>query len=170
MTAKKRSKKSASKKTPSKIKEDAPKTQESDNPRVQIGDNSEAAAKARADALKAAHEETYDLEKQEEALMDKHIKPLRERRSEIKSELKQNYEISAPQFNAWHGVYYFDREAEGGQDYISMQVIREQARACPVGGSLDLVDLAEKISEQRAAMAKADAAKKKTVENVEHEL
>lgn len=134
------------------------------------GHNSEAASKARAAALKAAHEETYALEKQEEALMAKHIQPLRDQRSEIKAALKKDYEITANQFNAWHGVYYYDREAESGNDWVTMQIIREQAAACPVGGSLDLVDLAEKASKQREEQAAAAAAKKKTVENVEHAL
>lgn len=134
------------------------------------GHNSEAVRTARELAIKAAHEETYDLEKQEEALMALHITPLRERRSEIKQALRKDYEISAPQFNAWHGVYYFGREAESGQDWITLQVIKEQAKILPVGGTMDLVDIAEKATKQREELAKAEAAKKTKVENVEHSL
>lgn len=134
------------------------------------GHNSEAVRTARELAIKAAHEETYDLEKEEEALMKKYITPLRERRSEIKQGLKKDYEISAPQFNAWHGVYYFAREAESGQDWITLQVIKEQAKVLPVGGTMDLVEIAEKATKQREELAKAETAKKTKVENVEHSL
>ncbi len=145
-----------------------PKPGGDDTPKT--GDNWNAVAEARKAALIAAHNETYDLEKQEEALMAKHITPLREARSEIKANLKKQFEVSAGQFNAWHGVYYYDREAESGQDYISMQVIREQAAACPVGGSMDLVDLAEKATKMREEIAAAAKKKATTVETVEHTL
>lgn len=134
------------------------------------GHNSEAVRTARKTAILAAHDQTYDLEKQEEALMKKHIEPLRQARAEIKAALKKDYEITANQFGVAHKLYYAVRDAESGEDWITLQVINEQFDALPMGGQSDLVDIMEKATKQRETQAAAAKKKATTVENVEHTL
>lgn len=119
---------------------------------------------ARKTAIREAHEEHYDLQSQEDKLIAKYIQPIRDKKAEVKAKLKKEHGIEATEFNARQAVYRIERDAAKGENWIALELIKEQWDATPVGGGVDLVDIAEKAEAQRAKIAEEKA---KATENEE---
>lgn len=111
------------------------------------GHNSEARAKAIDEALS----KFYELQKQEDVLLEKHIQPIRDKKRDIKADLKKDYEIPTKAFNARAGLYIVERDDE---DEIILAV-NEMFKATPVGKNVDLIALGERVEKKRAEKAAA---------------
>lgn len=118
---------------------------EEDPPRA--GHNFEARAKAIDESL----QKFYDLQKQEDALLEKYIQPIRDKKRDLKADLKKEYEIPTKAFNARAGLYIVERDDE---DEIVMAV-NELFKATPVGKNVDLIVLGQRIEKARAEKAAA---------------
>jgi hypothetical protein len=123
------------------------------------GNNSEARMKAMDEALQGF----YALQKEEDALLALHIQPLRDKKRDIKADLKKDHAVPTAAFNARAGLYIVERDDE---DEIVLAV-NELFRAVPVGQNVDLIDLGARVEKKRAEKA---AAKSKVQAAVEKPL
>jgi hypothetical protein len=120
------------------------------------GNNSEARLKAMDDAL----QNFYALQKQEDALLALHIQPLRDKKRDIKADLKKDHAVPTAAFNARVGLYIVEKDDE---DEIVLAV-NELFKAVPVGKNVDLLDLGARVEKKRAEKA----AKKTKATATEH--
>lgn len=111
------------------------------------GNNSEARLKAMDEALQGF----YALQKQEEALLALHIQPLRDKKRDIKADLKKDHAVPTAAFNARVGLYIVEKDDE---DEIVLAV-NELFKAVPVGKNVDLIDLGARVEKKRAEKAAA---------------
>lgn len=131
---------------------------EEDKPRNGAGHNSEA----RAAALDGAIEEFCTLQAEEDALIELHIKPVRDKKNKVKSRMKSDHDIPTKAFNARALL----RLIEKADDDEVVLAVNELFKATPVGHNLDLIAIAERVEKNRAD--KAAAKNKATV--TEHEV
>ena len=133
--------------------EDPPRSTTTDG----TGNNSDARLKALDDAL----EEHCELQEEEDRLLDKYIKPVREKKNRVKARVKQDYEIPTAAFNARASLRMIERQ---GEDEVVLAT-NEMFRATPVGANMDLVAIADRVAakkaEKEAAAAEKAAAKSK---------
>lgn len=104
--------------------------------------------KARKDAISEGLEKLYQLDRQIAALMEKHIAGPREDKNKIKADLREAYQIPAALLQARYASYKLERFAEESSDDTTLDIIREMFDALPVGGSVDLVEAAERGAEE----------------------
>lgn len=114
-------------------------------------------AKARKDAEREAMEANYEIDKKIEALMKKHIDPLRADKRELKSDLHENYGIAPKLYNARYNTYRLERAAVENKDDITLDTLRELWEATPIGGGVDLVEVAERAAKKRAEAQATEA-------------
>lgn len=100
--------------------------------------------KARAEAFKESMERMYRLDQDIAALMEEHIKPLREDKAEIKSKLREDYNVTATVFNARFNAYKCERKAREGGDDATLDTLRELFESTPVGGQTDFMNALDK--------------------------
>lgn len=116
----------------------------------------------RAERLAAQDKAISDwckLQDQEDALLDKHIGPIRKKKNKIKADLKSMYGIPTEAFNARAGM----RRVElTGEDEVVLAT-RELFEATPIGHNLDFVEIAERVAKKAAEKA-AKAAQGKNTE------
>lgn len=98
---------------------------------------------ARRDAITKACEELYQLDVLIARATETHVKLHREAKTDIKSRLKEDYNITANVLAARYAPYKLERMAQDGSDDKTLDVIRELFDALPIGGMLDLVNLAQ---------------------------
>lgn len=119
-----------------------------DPPRV-VGDNRE-----RDIALNAALEEHCRLQDQEDALIEKYIAPIRDKKAEVKAKVKKDWEIPTAAFNARAAL----RMIELGDDPEVVLATQQMFDATPVGANLDLIAIAERVAKKKTdEKAEADA-------------
>jgi len=94
--------------------------------------------------------------------MEKYIKPLRQEKAELKAGLKDDYGIPTRAFNARYGVYRLEKDAIKSEDDIMLDTVRELWDATPIGGGIDLEDLANRAAVKREEMRAEAAAGKST--------
>lgn len=153
------------------FREDAPReaqgepvnTPPTDQGETMAGHN--GAEEIRLRAMDKALDEFCKLQDQEDALIEKYIAPIREKKNTVKSDLKRDYEIPVRAFNARAQL----RRIELGDDPVLVMATNDMFKATPVGKNLDLVVLAEKVATKMAEAA-AKKTKSSKVENVEHKL
>ena len=105
--------------------------------------------------LDALIEEHCDLQDSEDALIEKHLTKIRERKAEIKRKAKDDYDIPVVAFNARATLRRIERE----DDDVVVLAVNRLFRATPVGKNVDLVTLVERVAEAQAAK-QAEAATK----------
>ncbi len=92
-----------------------------------------------ADALS----ETYELDAIIKAANDKHIKPVRAAKGDIKKRLNMDLNITAAVFQAAYAAYKVEAKAIEDEDDATLENLREYFKACPVGTQVDFIDAAE---------------------------
>ncbi|NIA72297.1 hypothetical protein HBA54_27275 [Pelagibius litoralis] len=97
-------------------------------------------SKVREERFQDAMQRTFALDQQIEALIEEHIKPLREDKREIKSKLSEDFNVTATTFNARYAPYKFEAKARANGDEASIDLLREIFEATPVGGQMDFVN------------------------------
>lgn len=114
----------------------------------------------RDERFQDAMKRTFELDKQIEALMEQHIKPLREDKREIKAKLREDFNVTATAFNARYAPYKFEAKARDNGDETSIDLLRELFDATPVGGQMDMEDVlnASAAKKNGATKAKGSAA------------
>lgn len=127
------------------FREDPPRG-DSDADHGEIGHNS----RNRIQAIKDAKEDTYDLDAQIDALMAKHIQPLRQQKSDIKSTLRKDFDISTKLFTADYNSYRVHRRAKESGDEITIATMKELYDATPIGEGLDMLEVMERADKKRA--------------------
>ena len=105
-------------------------------------------AGARKEAIKNALQEmrTHDLAIA--AALDKYVEPYRAMKRDIKKRLRDDFNITAKQFNARYNLFKLEADAQAAQDDITLDVIREFYEVAPVGGVVDLVTAAEEAAKR----------------------
>ncbi len=137
--------------------EDPPRTDEDDD-----GDAGEAVAGAdhngRLKSLNDLVEEWCDLQDKEDALLKKHIDPVREDKAEVKATAKNDFDIPTQAFNARAMMRRIERMKDNDEVVLALA---ELFKATPVGQNLDLFAAAERVAKKKAEKA-AEAEAKKT--------
>jgi hypothetical protein len=100
--------------------------------------------KARAEAFKESMERMYRLDQDIAAILTESVKPLRDDKAEIKSTLREDYNVTATAFNARYHAYKFERKAKEAGDDASLDMLRELFEASPVGGQVNFMDALDK--------------------------
>ncbi len=106
----------------------------------------------RAERLAAEDKAITDwckLQDQEDALIEKHIAPIRKKKNKIKADLKSVYGVPTEAFNARAG---FRRIELTGDDEVVLAV-NELLEATPFGKNIDFVVLAERVAKNAAEKA-----------------
>ncbi len=123
-----------------------------DPPKGSNGHNSNRAE--RLSAMDTAIAKYCELQDQEDALLERHIEPIRKRKNKLKSDLKSVYGVPTEAFNARAALRRIEIT---GTDEVVLAT-NEMFEATPVGKNIDLVELAERVS-KRAAEKAAKASK-----------
>lgn len=121
---------------------------------------------ARAKALDAAIERFCDLQAEEDALLEKYITPIRDKKNTVKSDLKRDFEIPTKAFNARAALRLIEK---ANQDDVVLAV-NELFQATPVGHNLDLIAIAERVEKKKAEKAAAKAKSQTEVKATEQQL
>jgi hypothetical protein len=140
------------------FQEDPPRASDTNG----AGNNSEARTKAMDEAI----EQFCTLQTEEDALIELHIKPIREKKAELKSDLKKNHEVPTAAFNARAALRLIEKF---GDDEVVLAT-NELFRATPVGSNLDLVAIAERVVQKKAEKAAAKAKKETQATSTEQTL
>lgn len=127
--------------------------EQSDVAQSTAGHNSQT----RKEALCSALEQLYRLDIEIAAFLRNHVKALREEKSEIKSRLREDFQMPAALVAARYASYRLERTAEDAQDETTLDAIREMYLALPVGGMVDLVSAVERTPPAPSNGAQATA-------------
>lgn len=100
-------------------------------------------AGARKEAINKALEAMFQADQRAAAAIETHVQPYRQAKSDAKKVLREDYGISNEVIAARYAAYKVERQAELEGDEATQDLIREMWEALPVGGSVDLVDLAQ---------------------------
>lgn len=104
-------------------------------------------AKARGEAISKSLEEMYGLDCKIASAIEKHVAPLRASKNDIKKRLRDAFEIPNAVISARYGSFKIEREATDSGDDTLLDTIREAFDALPIGGMVDLVNIAERAAE-----------------------
>ena len=83
--------------------------------------------------------EMYALDVQAEAALEKHLKPIRDQKSDIKSRLNKDLNITATVFNARYVPYKLEAQARAASDEATLDNLRELFEVSPVGTQMDMM-------------------------------
>jgi|SRR6185437_13148708 len=103
-------------------------------------------AKARKDAISESLEQMYLLDKQIAAAIEKYVKPLRDSKNDAKKRLREDYELPNDVISARYASFKIERKATDEGDDKTLDEIREAFEALPIGGMVDLVNIANRAS------------------------
>lgn len=90
--------------------------------------------------IENALSETYKLDCQIKALVEKHIQPLRDAKSDIKKHLREDLSMPAKVFNIRYKAYQLEADAIANEDDITMQAIQELFEISPPGTQINMLD------------------------------
>lgn len=132
-------------------------------PRVSEAERAEAeeranVKRARLEAFDEALSEWVQLQNKEDALLEKHIAPIRDKKAKLKARLKADYDIPTEAFNARAALRRIELKA--GNDEVVLAV-NELFEATPVGESVDLEAALARVTAKKAEEAKVADDKKK---------
>lgn len=83
--------------------------------------------------------ETYKLDTQIQAALEKHVAPLRAHKADIKSKLNKDLNITATVFNARYAPYKLEATARAASDDATLDNLRELFEVSPVGTQMDMM-------------------------------
>lgn len=131
----------------------APKLPETESERVNV--------KAIADALRDGFSNLYSLDSQIAALTEKHLTPLRAKKSDIMRVLREGYHMPSALVNARYHGYRVERDAEAAGDNATLDNIRLMYEAVPIYGIVDMVDAMGFKEDKRPTASQKNLAKAK---------
>jgi hypothetical protein len=91
--------------------------------------------------------EMYGLDREIDAMTERHLKGLRERKSELKARLRDDFGMPAKLVNCRYAAYRLERAASEGGDNITLDVIKEMFEILPVGQSVNFLDALDAAGE-----------------------
>ena len=83
--------------------------------------------------------EMYVLDVQAEAALEKHLKPIRDQKRDIKSRLNKDLNITATVFNARYVAYKLEAQARAAEDDATLDNLKELFDVSPVGHQMDFI-------------------------------
>lgn len=87
----------------------------------------------RRDAMRSALNSIYDLDAEIAVIIEDHIKPLREDKSQIMTSLRERFGLTAKVFRAAYYPYRLQRDAEAANDEVTQDSLRELFEVCADG-------------------------------------
>lgn len=137
---------------------------EEDPPRQPAGEGHNSAERLKA--LNERLDSFCKLQQQEDALMEKYIKPVRDKKNEVKADTKKDFEIPTKAFNARATLRMIELE----DDDEVVLATKDMFEATPVGQNLDFVKIAENVAKKKAEKAAAAEAKKTKAQHSEAQV
>ncbi len=92
----------------------------------------------RTQQLTDALADFYALDQQIKAALEKHVKPYRDQKKDIKSRLNENLNINASVFAAGYASYKLAAQAENDGDDATLGALRELFEASPIGSQVNM--------------------------------
>ena len=92
----------------------------------------------RNELMTGALSDTYALDCQIQAALDKHVKPLRKNKADIKSRLNKDLNITATVFNARYVPYRLEAQARAAGDDSTLGNLEELFKIAPVGTQAEM--------------------------------
>lgn len=92
-----------------------------------------ANVQARRDAIAESCEELYQLDAEIKVLTERHLKDLRDSKSDIMKRMREDYQINSKLLRARYQSYRIERMALDAMDDATVDVIRELFEALPIG-------------------------------------
>ena len=96
--------------------------------------------KAREQQIKEGLEEMYQADCRIAASIEKHVKPDRDVKSDIKKKIREGLNITTQLFNARYSNYRLERQAMEASDDATLDVLKELYDIAPVGTQINLLD------------------------------
>lgn len=96
--------------------------------------NTNNRSKIMTDALR----DFYALDVKIQAMLEKHVKPLRDAKRDIKSKLHEDLNMTATVFNARFISYKAEAKALAAGDESTLDTLRELFAVSPVGSQVDM--------------------------------
>jgi cysteinyl-tRNA synthetase len=97
-------------------------------------------SKSKLTVIRESMERLYRLDAEIDELIEEHIKELREQKTEIKTKLREEFNMPAKLIQARYASYRLERAAEESHDNQTLEAIREMFRALPIGGQGDFMN------------------------------
>lgn len=94
--------------------------------------------------MEDALSETFTLDDQIAKAMEKHVKPYREAKRDIKAKLREDLNITATVFNARYAAYVVEGRAIAANDEATLDTLRELFEHAPVGTQVDMMEALER--------------------------
>lgn len=120
-------------------------------------------AKSRKDAINDALARIYQLKKQEAAAVKAAVQPFRDKISDIKTELREDYNITNQVLQARLYSFVLEQKAKDSKDEVTLEALREMFKNAPVGVDLDMLTTL-RTEEQNEIEDSLDTAKKRGTE------
>lgn len=114
-------------------------------------------SKARADVIRESLDRLYQLDSEIDDIIAAEIKELRDEKSEIKTRLRDDFNMPAKLVMARYAAYRMERKAIASADDKTLDAIRELYSIAPVGSQMDLVDAIERAGGNTPAQTAAAA-------------
>ncbi len=108
--------------------------------------NAEHNVANRNEQLTDALSEMYAIDVQVAAALEKHVAPLRAQKTDIKSRLNKDLNITATVFNARYLPYKLEAQARAAQDDATLDNLRELFEVSPVGAQVDMMSELEEAA------------------------
>lgn len=120
-------------------------------------------AKSRKDAINDALAQIFQLKKNEKAAVKATVQPFRDQISDIKTTLREDYNLTDKVLKARLSSFVIEQEAIEAQDDVTLEALREMFKNAPVGVKLDMLTVLQ-TEEKNAIEDTLDTAKKKGTE------
>ena len=84
--------------------------------------------------------ENFALDGKITAALEKHVKPYRDAKRDIKAKLREDLNITPAVFNARYAAYRLEGRAIAADDEATLDTLRELFEHSPVGTQMDMMD------------------------------
>ena len=93
----------------------------------------------RTQIMRDALSETYKLDGQVQAALEKHVVPIRAQKRDIKARLNKELNITASVFQAAYAPYKLAAQARAAGDEATLDNLKEFFEVSPIGHQMDFV-------------------------------
>lgn len=129
------------------------------NPGTGVGHN----AKSRKDAINDALAQIFQLKSKEKAAVKAAVQPYRDKISDIKTTLREDYNLTDKVLRARLQSFVIEQEAIEAKDEVTLEALREMFKNAPVGVKIDMLTVLQ-AEDQNEIQDSLDTAKKKGTE------
>lgn len=102
--------------------------------------NREHNVAARKEQIGNAFNRLYAIDKEIDALIERHVQELRDEKSDIKKKLRKDLNLTSKVVHLRYASYKAERLAVEQEDGVTMDAIKELYEVMPVGATVDFVD------------------------------